>query len=197
MNRVGITVRQIDKDEQSEFALFCFLGRYYMCCNTKQKIADGVLEVLREKPLRKVTVQDIMDCKNMKRQSFYYHFRDIYDVIDWMFEQDFSGLIDSQEDESFTDWICKVAMVIEEKRWFYRKVVESVSREIVIRMIYPIIKKQIEKEPIYCQNELLEKFVIRSICHFIIDTIESRQKIHRADIREAIGSAFEIGKIAM
>lgn len=168
-----------------------------MCCNTKQKIADGLMEVLKDKSLRKVTVQDIMDCKDMKRQSFYYHFRDIYGVIEWMFQQDFGGLIDVDEEESFTDWICRVAMVIEEKRSFYRKVVEAVSREMIIRMVYPYIKKQLDREPIYTQNALLEKFIIRSICHFIIDTIESRQKVHRVDIREAIGSAFEIGKIAI
>ena len=33
--------------------------------NTKRKIADGLLEMLHEKPLRKITVQDIMDCKDM------------------------------------------------------------------------------------------------------------------------------------
>lgn len=168
-----------------------------MCCNTKQKIADGLLEVLREKPLRKVTVQDIMDCKNMKRQSFYYHFRDIYCVIEWMFQQDFSELIPVDEEESFTDWLCEVAMVIEAKRSFYRKVVEAVSREMIIRMIYPIIKKQMEREPFCVQNALLEKFIIRSICHFIIDTIESRQKVHRAEIREAMESVFELGKVAI
>lgn len=156
-----------------------------MYCNTKQKIADGLLQVLREKPLRKVTVQDIMDCIEMKRQSFYYHFRDIYDVIQWMFQQDFADLMEVDETITFTDWLCEVAMVIEEKRSFYRKVVESLSREMIIRMIYPTIKKQFERESVHVKNELLEKFIIRSICHFIIDTIESRQKVHRAEIREA------------
>ena len=56
--------------------------------NTKRKIADGLQEMLHAKPLRKITVQDIMDCKNMKRQSFYYHFQDIpalteYSIQEW------------------------------------------------------------------------------------------------------------------
>ncbi len=57
--------------------------------NTKRKIADGLQEMLHVKPLRKITVQDIMDCKDMKRQSFYYHFQDIYGVIEWIFHEDF------------------------------------------------------------------------------------------------------------
>ena len=60
-----------------------------MCCNTKKKIADGLAEMMRQKPLRKITVQDIMDCGNMKRQSFYYHFQDIYEVIEWTCEEGF------------------------------------------------------------------------------------------------------------
>ena len=55
-----------------------------MCCNTKEKIATAVKELMRQKSIRKITVQDIMDETGMKRQSFYYHFQDIYDVIEWI-----------------------------------------------------------------------------------------------------------------
>ena len=49
-----------------------------MCCNTKEKIALAVKELMRQKSIRKITVQDIMEETGMKRQSFYYHFQDLY-----------------------------------------------------------------------------------------------------------------------
>jgi len=52
-----------------------------MCCNTKEKIALAVKELMRQKSIRKITVQDIMEETGMKRQSFYYHFQDLYAVI--------------------------------------------------------------------------------------------------------------------
>ncbi len=97
--------------------------------NTKRKIADGLQEMLHVKPLRKITVQDIMDCKDMKRQSFYYHFQDIYGVIEWIFHEDFVKQVAYDEDEAFEDWIRKVVRIIKENRFFYRKVQENISRE--------------------------------------------------------------------
>ena len=38
---------------------------------------------MQERPFHKITVQDLMNQANMKRQSFYYHFQDIYEVLEW------------------------------------------------------------------------------------------------------------------
>lgn len=53
-----------------------------MCYSTKRKIADCVKELMYHKEIRKITIQDIMAATNMSRQSFYYHFKDIYDVLE-------------------------------------------------------------------------------------------------------------------
>lgn len=107
--------------------------------NTKRKIADGLQEMLHVKPLRKITVQDIMDCKDMKRQSFYYHFQDIYGVIEWIFHEDFVKQVAYDEDEAFEDWIRKVVRIIKENRFFYRKVQENISRERLMERLVPVV----------------------------------------------------------
>lgn len=55
-----------------------------MCNNTKLKIARALRELMSQRPLAKITVQDLMEGAQMKRQSFYYHFQDIYDVLFWI-----------------------------------------------------------------------------------------------------------------
>ena len=42
-------------------------GELKMCCNTKEKIALAVKELMRQKSIRKITVQDIMEETGMKR----------------------------------------------------------------------------------------------------------------------------------
>ena len=64
-----------------------------MCYATKRKIADCVKQLMKKKEIRKITIQDIMDATNMSRQSFYYHFKDIYDVLEWVARYDFSDRI--------------------------------------------------------------------------------------------------------
>jgi len=38
-----------------------------------------------EKTLDKITVKEIVARCGVNRQTFYYHFRDIYDLLDWLF----------------------------------------------------------------------------------------------------------------
>ena len=52
---------------------------------TKQKLADSLRSILETKPLDKVTINDLTDACGVNRQTFYYHFHDIYDLIDWIF----------------------------------------------------------------------------------------------------------------
>lgn len=156
--------------------------------NTKRKIADGLQEMLHEKPLRKITVQDIMDCKDMKRQSFYYHFQDIYGVIEWIYNEDFVKQVVYREDEVFEDWICKVVRIIKENRFFYRKVLENVSRERLIERLIPVVDEQLrcrfwtEKDG----NYLVESFIVKSVCHFMLDCVAMKKGPEEEEVLAAV-----------
>ena len=52
-----------------------------MCYSTKKKIADCVRQLMKRKEISKITIGDIMEATGMSRQSFYYHFKDIYAVM--------------------------------------------------------------------------------------------------------------------
>ena len=156
--------------------------------NTKRKIADGLQEMLHEKPLRKITVQDIMDCKDMKRQSFYYHFQDIYGVIEWLYNEDFVKQVGYDENEEFEDWICKVVRIIKENRFFYRKVLENVSREQVMERLYPVVDEQMR-----CRfwsnkngNYMVESFIVKSVCHFMLDCVAMKKGPEEEELLAAV-----------
>ena len=50
---------------------------------TKRAISASLKKLLCEKKLNKITVQDIADDCGINRQTFYYHFQDIYDLVEW------------------------------------------------------------------------------------------------------------------
>lgn len=52
---------------------------------TKEAIANGLKQVMKGKPFGKVTVTDITTACGLNRQSFYYHFHDKYDLLNWIF----------------------------------------------------------------------------------------------------------------
>ena len=58
-----------------------------MCTDTKGRIAEAVEQMMQTRPVCKITVQSVMEQTQMKRQSFYYHYQDIYSVLEWIVRQ--------------------------------------------------------------------------------------------------------------
>ena len=55
---------------------------------TKKALAVSLKKHMEKKPLKKITVNDIITDCNVNRKTFYYHFCDIYDLLKWILEQE-------------------------------------------------------------------------------------------------------------
>ena len=58
-------------------------GRYHMPNTTKQALEESLKHMLLKKPLDKITIRDITEDCGISRMAFYYHFQDIYDLVEW------------------------------------------------------------------------------------------------------------------
>lgn len=56
--------------------------------NTKKALVSALKESMKHKPLSKVTVSEIITACGVNRKTFYYHFKDIYDLFQWMLEDE-------------------------------------------------------------------------------------------------------------
>ena len=56
-----------------------------MAERTKIWIADKMRELMRRKPLDKIRITEICQAAEIERSTFYYHFKDKYDLIAWIF----------------------------------------------------------------------------------------------------------------
>lgn len=50
------------------------------------------MEISKTKSVDKITVKDLVEACHISRQTFYYHFQDIIEVIEWSVEQAFEGV---------------------------------------------------------------------------------------------------------
>lgn len=55
-----------------------------MSIRTKLAMEASLKKLLLKKPLDKITISDITDDCGISRMTFYYHFKDIYDLVDWI-----------------------------------------------------------------------------------------------------------------
>lgn len=65
--------------------------------NRKRQLADLLKMLMVKKNLKKITVQEIADGYGANRYTFYYHFKDIYDLLMWMFQEEALSLIKTSE----------------------------------------------------------------------------------------------------
>ena len=58
---------------------------------TKMWIADKMREIMKRKPIDKIRVTEICKAADIERPTFYYHFKDKYDLVAGMFCTDAYG----------------------------------------------------------------------------------------------------------
>ena len=51
---------------------------------TKRALEQSLKNLLLKKPLTKITINDIAEDCGINRMTFYYHFKDIYDLVEWV-----------------------------------------------------------------------------------------------------------------
>jgi len=86
---------------------------------TKRIMADAVKRQMAERPLSKISVGDIVEECGLNRNSFYYHFKDKYDLVNWIFYTDFVAKVDRSELNSYWKLIERMCCFLYEDKAFY------------------------------------------------------------------------------
>ena len=61
--------------------------------STKALIADAYVTLTAQKPIDKITVKDVVEACGITRQTFYYHYQDLLEVIEWIVSRGIDDLI--------------------------------------------------------------------------------------------------------
>ena len=60
-----------------------------MMDRTKQLFADKILQLAKHKPIKNIQIKELCDLCGVERTTFYYHFRDKYELVAWIFKQNY------------------------------------------------------------------------------------------------------------
>lgn len=69
---------------------------------TKRAIKISLENMLLKKSLDKVTINDITSDCGINRMTFYYHFKDIYDLIEWSLIEEFHKVL--EDNKTYDTW---------------------------------------------------------------------------------------------
>ena len=106
---------------------------------TKYALEDALKKLLLQKPIDKITINDLTEKCGISRMTFYYHFKDIYDLVEWVCVED--GKRALQDKKTYDTWQEGIGQIFEavlENRPFIMNVYHSVSRNKIENYLYKL-----------------------------------------------------------
>ena len=121
-----------------------------MPANMTAPIASAFMEVSKTKSVDKITVKDLVEACHISRQTFYYHFQDILEVIEWSVEQAFERALE-----------CKTSLGTPEET--LRTFIETSSETDVLlqKLLHSQRRGQVEKIFVDAVRSYLQEMLVR------------------------------------
>ena len=106
---------------------------------TKRALEQSLKNLLQQKPLSKITISDITEDCGISRMTFYYHFKDIYDLVEWACAEDAARAL--QNKKTYDTWqqgFVQIFHAVRENKIFVMNVYRCVNREQVEKYLVPL-----------------------------------------------------------
>lgn len=105
-----------------------------MASSTKEALGNALKKMLSIKPIDKITVKDLVEECGVNRQTFYYHFDDVYDLLEWVFEEDCNNVL--PDEICYDTWrenVTKFFRYLYDNRTFVLNIYNSQNRSYFLR----------------------------------------------------------------
>lgn len=151
---------------------------------TKLLIANSLRKLMKKKSLDKIKIREIVEDCGVNRQTFYYHFQDIYALVEWIYTYD--GLQIFNEYKNDCEWMMvirkmfdyleehqeEIKCVVNSKaeKFFFNFVHEKIG--LCARMVIEYLSKNMTVEAYY--KAFLANFYTFAVCDVVENWMRNR-----------------------
>lgn len=116
---------------------------------TKKALSSAMKALMEKKSFSKINIGEICALCGMNRKSFYYHFKDKYDLVNWIFYNDFVKEIVKKPDMEGWEFIENICGYFEQNRSFYVNALEVTGqnsfRDYFRQLLQPLIQQYLKE----------------------------------------------------
>ena len=144
---------------------------------TKRALEESLKRLLLTKPLDKITIADITSDCGISRMTFYYHFQDIYDLVEWACEEDAARAIAGNKTaDTWQTGLLDTFLALRENKPFIASIYHDMSREQVERFLVPVVSDLVKSvvDEHAARRHVREQdrdFIARFFAHALIGTV--------------------------
>jgi len=113
---------------------------------TKKALASSLKELMKEQSFSSISVANISERCNMNRKSFYYHFKDKYELVNWIFDTEFISVISSEENPVGWEIITRLAEYLYQNHDFYRAAIRIEGQNSFREHFHEVVAAMLEHE---------------------------------------------------
>ncbi len=116
-----------------------------MSNTTKRALEASLKKLLLQKPLDKITIQDLTTDCGISRMAVYYHCKDIYDLVEWACVEDGKRALQGKRTyDSWQEGLEQIFEAVLENKPFIMNVYRSVSKDQIESYLYKLTYDLIE-----------------------------------------------------
>ena len=106
---------------------------------TKKALANALKELMKDTPLHKISVKNIVDYCGLNRQTFYYHFQDIFDLVGWIYNTEaIESIAHYTSYNAWKDGFYKIFQYIANNKAFCMNTLHSLGRNHLDMYLYSV-----------------------------------------------------------
>ena len=118
---------------------------------TKLALEAALKKELLTKSLDKITINELADDCGISRMAFYYHFKDIYDLVEWVCVEDGTKALQGKKTyENWQEGFCQIFEAVQENKPFIMNVYRCVDRQKIEsylnKLTYQLIADVVEEK---------------------------------------------------
>ena len=122
-----------------------------MANTTKKALEQSLKKLMQVKALDKITIRDITTDCGISRMAFYYHFKDIYDLIEWVCIEDAGRALQGKKTyDTWQEGLLQIFEAVLENKVFVLNAYRCISRDQMERFLhkltYDLIRGVVEEK---------------------------------------------------
>mgnify|MGYP000127315419 CR=1 FL=1 len=118
---------------------------------TKQAIVQSFKQLMKNKTFDKISISDITNACYLNRQTFYYHFQDKYELMNWIYYNEiFLPLVNELNKENYDDAFKGMFNTMYQEKYLYANALSMSSeygfKEYLYKVLEELVKSMVENK---------------------------------------------------
>ena len=169
---------------------------------TKRALAQSLKALCEEQSFDKISVRDVVEHCNVNRQTFYYHFSDKYELLDWIYyEEAFLPLTEELTLKNWNEKFCELLKLMKRDKSFYMHTIrcsEDFFEEYLYKILITLHKSAIEKldrRKVISEEkaDIYARFFAHGLTGIVIDWAQGGMRENEEMLAEAMRELLEHG----